>query len=150
MMKSMKLKIDNGEWKPFHNVQKACWHECHVLEASICWPNLSMSPSYRLRSACDCSFLYWHRVVFPLYLSDRFENAVDAHRLHVSILYCKYSIIDPIFSPFFISLCLPLFSQIHYLCYSAFLPILISYFCTKGISVCVRQNCIQKTWFILI
>ncbi|XP_071809991.1 WASH complex subunit 4-like [Asterias amurensis] len=36
----------------------------------------------KLREACDCSFLYWHRVVFPLYLADRFENAVDAHRLH--------------------------------------------------------------------
>ncbi|XP_071485715.1 WASH complex subunit 4-like [Diadema antillarum] len=36
----------------------------------------------RLREACNCSFLYWHRVVFPLYLADRFENAVDAHRLH--------------------------------------------------------------------
>eukprot|EP00057_Strongylocentrotus_purpuratus_P007399 XP_011661873.1 PREDICTED: WASH complex subunit 7 [Strongylocentrotus purpuratus] len=35
-----------------------------------------------LREACNCSFLYWHRVVFPLYLADRFENAVDAHRLH--------------------------------------------------------------------
>ncbi|XP_071816027.1 WASH complex subunit 4-like [Apostichopus japonicus] len=36
----------------------------------------------RLHDACDCSFLYWHRVVFPLYLADRFENAVDAHRIH--------------------------------------------------------------------
>ncbi|XP_072038890.1 WASH complex subunit 4-like [Amphiura filiformis] len=36
----------------------------------------------QLRAACNCSFLYWHRVVFPLYLADRFENAVDAHRLH--------------------------------------------------------------------
>jgi hypothetical protein len=39
---------------------------------------------FRLRQACDCSFIYWHRVIFPIYLNDLFENAVDAHRIHVS------------------------------------------------------------------
>ncbi len=35
-----------------------------------------------LSSACDCSFLYWHRVTFHIYLSDMFETAVDSHKLH--------------------------------------------------------------------
>ncbi|XP_064632766.1 WASH complex subunit 4-like isoform X2 [Lineus longissimus] len=40
---------------------------------------------YKLRQACDCSFLYWHRVIFPIYLNDLFENAVDAHRIHYMV-----------------------------------------------------------------
>ncbi|XP_071139375.1 WASH complex subunit 4-like isoform X2 [Mytilus edulis] len=35
-----------------------------------------------VRKACDCSFLYWHRVVFPIYLTDTFDNLVDPHRMH--------------------------------------------------------------------
>uniref|UniRef100_A0AAQ5Z5Y0 WASH complex subunit 4 n=1 Tax=Amphiprion ocellaris TaxID=80972 RepID=A0AAQ5Z5Y0_AMPOC len=31
---------------------------------------------------CDCSFLYWHRAVFPIYLDDVYDNAVDAARIH--------------------------------------------------------------------
>ncbi|XP_048356544.1 LOW QUALITY PROTEIN: WASH complex subunit 4 [Sphaerodactylus townsendi] len=36
----------------------------------------------RVRTQCDCCFLYWHRTVFPIYLDDVYENAVDAARLH--------------------------------------------------------------------
>ncbi|KAG9490492.1 hypothetical protein GDO78_006044 [Eleutherodactylus coqui] len=36
----------------------------------------------RVRAQCDCCFLYWHRAVFPIYLDDVYENAVDASRLH--------------------------------------------------------------------
>ncbi|KXJ13474.1 WASH complex subunit 7 [Exaiptasia diaphana] len=36
----------------------------------------------KIKNACDCGFLHWHRVVLPTYLDDLYENAVDAHRLH--------------------------------------------------------------------
>uniref|UniRef100_A0A673N550 WASH complex subunit 4 n=1 Tax=Sinocyclocheilus rhinocerous TaxID=307959 RepID=A0A673N550_9TELE len=36
----------------------------------------------RVKVQCDCSFLYWHRTVFPIYLDDVYENAVDAARIH--------------------------------------------------------------------
>lgn len=36
----------------------------------------------RVQTQCDCCFLYWHRAVFPIYLDDVYENAVDAARLH--------------------------------------------------------------------
>ncbi|XP_043943762.1 WASH complex subunit 4 [Protopterus annectens] len=36
----------------------------------------------RVRLQCNCSFLYWHRAVFPIYLDDVFENAIDAARMH--------------------------------------------------------------------
>ncbi|EMP29886.1 WASH complex subunit 7 [Chelonia mydas] len=35
----------------------------------------------RVRTQCDCCFLYWHRAVFPIYLDDVYDNAVDASRL---------------------------------------------------------------------
>uniref|UniRef100_A0A3Q2CBB9 WASH complex subunit 4 n=1 Tax=Cyprinodon variegatus TaxID=28743 RepID=A0A3Q2CBB9_CYPVA len=38
--------------------------------------------SQRVRIQCDCSFLYWHRAVFPIYLDDVYDNAVDAARMH--------------------------------------------------------------------
>ncbi|XP_051918259.1 WASH complex subunit 4 [Hippocampus zosterae] len=38
--------------------------------------------SERVKLQCDCSFLYWHRAVFPIYLDDVYENAVDAARIH--------------------------------------------------------------------
>lgn len=41
----------------------------------------------RVQTQCDCCFLYWHRAVFPIYLDDVYENAVDAARLHVSKEY---------------------------------------------------------------
>ncbi|RMC03042.1 hypothetical protein DUI87_20235 [Hirundo rustica rustica] len=36
----------------------------------------------RVRAQCDSCFLYWHRAVFPIYLDDVYENAVDSARLH--------------------------------------------------------------------
>ncbi|XP_032078057.1 WASH complex subunit 4 [Thamnophis elegans] len=36
----------------------------------------------RVQAQCDCCFLYWHRTIFPIYLDDVYENAVDAARLH--------------------------------------------------------------------
>ncbi|XP_075894005.1 WASH complex subunit 4 [Nelusetta ayraudi] len=38
--------------------------------------------SERVKVQCDCSFLYWHRAVFPIYLDDVYDNAVDAARIH--------------------------------------------------------------------
>lgn len=40
----------------------------------------------RIKLQCDCSFLYWHRAVFPIYLDDVYDNAVDAARIHVRLL----------------------------------------------------------------
>ncbi|EDV25801.1 uncharacterized protein TRIADDRAFT_24562 [Trichoplax adhaerens] len=34
------------------------------------------------QEACDCSFVYWHNVVFPVYLQDLFENPAECHRIH--------------------------------------------------------------------
>ncbi|CAG5126289.1 unnamed protein product, partial [Candidula unifasciata] len=39
----------------------------------------------KVRQACDCSFLYWHRVIFPLYLDDLCENVTDTHRIHYMV-----------------------------------------------------------------
>ncbi|XP_048863417.1 WASH complex subunit 4 isoform X1 [Brienomyrus brachyistius] len=36
----------------------------------------------RVKIQCDCSFLYWHRAVFPIYLDDVYDHAVDAARIH--------------------------------------------------------------------
>lgn len=46
----------------------------------------------RVKLQCDCSFLYWHRAVFPIYLDDVYDNAVDAARIHVCLLtvHCPY------------------------------------------------------------
>nr|KAG5706407.1 hypothetical protein BaRGS_033168 [Batillaria attramentaria] len=35
----------------------------------------------KIRGACDCSFIYWHRVIIPLYLDDMCENVTDTHRV---------------------------------------------------------------------
>lgn len=40
----------------------------------------------RVKVQCDCSFLYWHRAVFPIYLDDVYDHAVDAARIHVCLL----------------------------------------------------------------
>jgi len=45
---------------------------------------LSIDCLYRVQRACDCSFLFWHRVVIPIYLQDMFETVTDTHRIHVS------------------------------------------------------------------
>ena len=39
----------------------------------------------RLSQAVDCSFIYWHRVILPMYLNDLRENTAEAFRLRVSI-----------------------------------------------------------------
>lgn len=53
----------------------------------------------RVKLQCDCSFLYWHRAVFPIYLDDVYENAVDAARIHVrSMVYSRISRITRIVS----------------------------------------------------
>ncbi|XP_076340851.1 strumpellin and WASH-interacting protein isoform X2 [Tachypleus tridentatus] len=36
----------------------------------------------KLQGACDCSFMYWHRVVFPTYVTDLYENGEGGHRIH--------------------------------------------------------------------
>ncbi|XP_052780074.1 WASH complex subunit 4-like isoform X2 [Mya arenaria] len=39
----------------------------------------------KVHRACDCSFVYWHRVVIPIYLTDMFETVTDTHRLHYMV-----------------------------------------------------------------
>ncbi|KAM6961159.1 WASH complex subunit 4 [Aplochiton taeniatus] len=46
----------------------------------------------RVRVQCDCSFLYWHRAVFPIYLDDVYDNAVDAARIHYMFSALKDSV----------------------------------------------------------
>lgn len=36
-----------------------------------------------IRSAADCSFLYWHRVVLPIYFARLIEERADLRRLKV-------------------------------------------------------------------
>lgn len=35
----------------------------------------------KIQDACNCSFFYWHRVVFPIYLTELVETPTSAHRL---------------------------------------------------------------------
>jgi len=43
-----------------------------------------------VRVAADCSFLYWHRVVLPIYFGKLLEERADLKRLKV--IYFKYEI----------------------------------------------------------
>lgn len=43
----------------------------------------------KLQEGCDGSFLYWHRVVFPIFLDDVYESAVDGHRIHFLVAALK-------------------------------------------------------------
>ncbi|XP_078343242.1 WASH complex subunit 4-like [Oculina patagonica] len=47
--------------------------------------NLISDLRARVKKACDCGFLHWHRVVFPIYLDDLYENVTDVHRIHYMI-----------------------------------------------------------------
>ncbi|KAJ7376536.1 WASH complex subunit 4 [Desmophyllum pertusum] len=47
--------------------------------------NLISDLRARVKKACDCGFLHWHRVVFPIYLDDLYESATDVHRIHYMI-----------------------------------------------------------------
>ncbi|XP_066997256.2 WASH complex subunit 4 isoform X2 [Anabrus simplex] len=40
----------------------------------------------KLATACDCSFLYWHRVILPIYFSNVYESKADMH--HISYMLC--------------------------------------------------------------
>ena len=37
----------------------------------------------RLKVASDCTFIYWHRVMLPMYLADIHDNSSDAFSLRV-------------------------------------------------------------------
>lgn len=39
----------------------------------------------KLSISCNCSFLYWHRVIIPIYFTDLYESHTDVHRLMVSL-----------------------------------------------------------------
>jgi WASH complex subunit 7 len=41
----------------------------------------------RLRSVCDCSFIYWHRVILHAYFAHLYESRNDLHRVTVSFLF---------------------------------------------------------------
>lgn len=45
----------------------------------------------KLQEGSDGSFLYWHRVVFPIFLDDVYESAVDGHRIHYLVAALKDS-----------------------------------------------------------
>lgn len=45
-----------------------------------------MSLFRRLKRVCDTSFLYWHRVIFPTYVANMYENAIDVYRIKVMYL----------------------------------------------------------------
>lgn len=47
----------------------------------------------RVKLQCDCSFLYWHRAVFPIYLDDVYDNAVDAARIHVNRTHFRLTVL---------------------------------------------------------
>lgn len=36
---------------------------------------------------CNCSFLYWHRVILPVYLSKQIQSRTDLARFYVSLFY---------------------------------------------------------------
>ncbi|CAI5664756.1 unnamed protein product [Oreochromis niloticus] len=50
--------------------------------------------SERVKLQCDCSFLYWHRAVFPIYLDDVYDNAVDAARIHYMFSALRDSVLS--------------------------------------------------------
>lgn len=66
------------------------WYRMLFLSLFLGWGGTSVllplttTLHCRVQTQCDCCFLYWHRAVFPIYLDDVYENAVDAARLHVS------------------------------------------------------------------
>jgi WASH complex subunit 7 len=37
----------------------------------------------KVSTACNCSFLYWHRVILPTYFANLYESKMDLHRLMV-------------------------------------------------------------------
>eukprot|EP01137_Pigoraptor_chileana_P013132 Opistho-2@66313 len=39
----------------------------------------------RVRPPCDASFIFWHKVILPIYLQEIFESPTDAHRLHYMV-----------------------------------------------------------------
>lgn len=39
----------------------------------------------KVRQVCDCSFMYWHNVVFPKYIEDLYENGVGIHNIQYMI-----------------------------------------------------------------
>ncbi|GAB6032534.1 hypothetical protein CHUAL_011427 [Chamberlinius hualienensis] len=43
----------------------------------------------KVRNACNCSFLYWHRVAIPIYLTDILENSLNARRMQYMFLALK-------------------------------------------------------------
>ncbi|CAH1784090.1 unnamed protein product, partial [Owenia fusiformis] len=56
--------------------------ELSSLQATLKKLEATVELREQVRNACDCSFLYWHRVIFPIYLADMYETAVDTHKLH--------------------------------------------------------------------
>lgn len=40
-----------------------------------------------LQSATNCDFLYWHRVILPIYFSRLYEAKTDLHRIRVSTIH---------------------------------------------------------------
>lgn len=67
-------------------MDQSSFHESNFTFSVIYFPGLRpvLRYSFRVKLQCDCSFLYWHRAVFPIYLDDVYDNAVDAARIHVS------------------------------------------------------------------
>ncbi|GFR04888.1 WASH complex subunit 4 [Trichonephila clavata] len=51
----------------------------------------------KIKEACDCSFMYWHHVVFPTYVADVYETGLDVHRIQYMIS-ALHDCVDPILS----------------------------------------------------
>ncbi|GFT12835.1 WASH complex subunit 4 [Nephila pilipes] len=49
----------------------------------------------KIKQACDSSFMYWHGVVFPTYVSDVYETGLDVHRIQYMIS-ALHDCVDPI------------------------------------------------------
>eukprot|EP01136_Pigoraptor_vietnamica_P005657 Opistho-1_new@37581 len=39
----------------------------------------------RVRAPCDASFVFWHKVILPIYLQEISESPTDSHRLHYMV-----------------------------------------------------------------
>ena len=49
-----------------------------------------------ITNACDTSFLYWHKLILPVYFEQLFKGKTEAYRLNVSFWPFSLSlVIDP-------------------------------------------------------
>ncbi|XP_065673596.1 WASH complex subunit 4 isoform X2 [Hydra vulgaris] len=69
--------------------------ELSSLMALINNLDLMMDLRGKIQHACNCSFLYWHKIILPVYLKDVFTSSLDVHRLHYmfgALRDCSYQL----------------------------------------------------------